>query len=42
MKSFRNKYRSLFFSIEYGPSFGEDILISDKAHTKKSCWSSLG
>ena len=26
---------------DYGPVFGEDIIIYDKAHISKSCWSNF-
>ena len=42
LNSFRNFKRSLFFSEKNGPSFGEDLMIGDKANEKKSSRSFLG
>ena len=42
LKLFRNHDKALFFNKNYGPCFGEDIIIGDKADEPKSCRSFVG
>lgn len=42
LRPFRNYERALFCSPKAGPSFGEDLLVGEKANEPKSCRSFLG
>lgn len=42
LKPFRNLQRCLFFSPNFGPCFGEDLMIADSANEPKSCRASIG